>query len=383
MSIESSVGKLRNWLVTAALPFWSSVGFDSENGSFIERTDFDGVPLADAPRRAMVQARQIYVFAHAALLGWWPQGREIALAAAKNLIDVYHCPDGKSGWIFSATANGAIQDGRRDLYTHSFALFGLAWAYKLDPEPRFREIALATLLDLDQHLASPTGGYFTELPHNHSERRQSPHMHLFEAMLEWFEATGEAPFLARAAELRGMMGARFYQPGTGALAEYFDGSWAPIQGIAGRIWEPGHHFEWSWLLRRYSALIGRDGDTIAEALYAHAERYGFDAKNFVVDELLDDGTVHKASRRCWPHTEAIKANAAAYEAGDLRAASRAEAVIDRLMDTFLGRPIAGGWIDHVDPEGAPISSFIPASTLYHVFLTAAEADRVWGRGAQG
>jgi mannose/cellobiose epimerase-like protein (N-acyl-D-glucosamine 2-epimerase family) len=53
------------------------------------------------------------------------------------------------------------------------------------------------------------------------------------------------------------------------------------------------------------------------------------------------------------------------------------------MAVFLGRPVPGGWIDHVDANGAPIIDFMPASTLYHVFLAAAEADRVWGRQLKG
>ena len=36
-------------------------------------------------------------------------------------------------------------------------------------------------------------------------------------------------------------------------------------------------------------------------------------------------------------------------------------------------------MDHVDAEGAPLVDFMPASTPYHVFLAAAEADRVWGK----
>ena len=69
-------------------------------------------------------------------------------------------------------------------------------------------------------------------------------MHLFEAMLAWFEATGREMFLARAAELYGMMAARFFQHGTGMVpAEYFDGAWNPREGVHGRTAEPGHHFE--------------------------------------------------------------------------------------------------------------------------------------------
>ena len=226
---------------------------------------------------------------------------------------------------------------------------------------------------------SSTGGYHSVLPADHGKREQNPHMHLFEAMLAWFEATGREMFLARAAELYGMMAARFFQPETGILAEYFDGAWNPREGIHGRICEPGHHFEWSWLLRRYASLSGRGDSPIALALKAFGDRHGFDAEGLVVDQLLDDGRVHKPSRRCWPHTEAIKAEAAAAETGDTTAAARAAQTIDRLLTVFLGRPVTGGWIDHVDAKGAPIVDHMPASTLYHVFLAAAEADRVWGR----
>jgi mannose/cellobiose epimerase-like protein (N-acyl-D-glucosamine 2-epimerase family) len=376
---ERSAARLKRWVVDQALPLWGETGFDSARGSFVERLTFEGEPVHSAPRRAMVQARQIYVFSHAALLGWRPEGKVAALQVAHRLIDRYHGVDGSRGWVFSVHPDGAVHDAKRDFYTHAFALFGLAWAYKLAPEPRFLSAALNTLSVLDQHFESPTGGYHSVLPGDASKREQNPHMHLFEAMLAWFEATGREMFLARAAELYGMMAARFFQHRTGILAEYFDGSWNPREGIAGRICEPGHHFEWSWLLRRYAKLSGRGDSPIARALKQFGDRHGSDSEGFIVDELLDDGRVYKTSRRCWPHTELIKAEAAAAETGDREATARAAQTIDRLLAVFLGRPIAGGWIDHVDATGAPIVDAMPASTLYHVFLAAAEADRVWGK----
>ena len=376
---ERSVARLKSWVVDDALPLWGETGFDPARGSFVERLSFEGAPLLFAPRRAMVQARQIYVFSHAALIGWRAQGEAQALEAAHRLIDRYHMADGGHGWVFSVHPDGAVHDAKRDFYAHSFALFGLAWAYKLAPEPRFLSAALDTLSVLDRHFESPTGGYHSALPADHGKREQNPHMHLFEAMLAWFEATGREMFLARAAEIYGMMAARFFQPQTGTLSEYFDGAWNPREGIHGRICEPGHHFEWSWLLRRYAKLSGRANSPIAQALKAFGDRHGFDAEGFVVDELLDDGRVHKPSRRSWPHTEATKAEVAAAETGDAQAAARAARTIDRLLKVFLGRPVKGGWIDHVDANGAPLVDFMPASTLYHVFLAAAEADRVWGK----
>jgi len=373
-----AAARLKSWVIEEALPLWGEAGFDRARGSFVERLSFEGKPLLDKPRRAMVQARQIYVFSHAALIGWRPQGEAQALEAAHRLVDRYHGVDGGHGWVFSVHPDGAVCDPRRDFYAHAFALFGLAWAYRLAPEPRFLSAALATLDVLDRHFESPGGGYHSALPADQARREQNPHMHLFEAMLAWFEATGREMFLARAAELYGMMAARFFQHKTGILAEYFDGAWNPRNGVEGRVCEPGHHFEWSWLLRRYARLSGRADSPIAKALKAFADRYGYDAEGFVVDALIDDGRVHKPSRRSWPHAEAIKAEVAAAEAGDGQAAARAAGVIDRLFSVFLGRPVPGGWIDHVDARGAPLVDGMPASTLYHVFLAAAEADRLWG-----
>src|SRR6516165_516679 len=321
--VARSVARLRSWVIQEALPLWGETGFDSARGSFVERLTFEGKPLLHAPRRAIVQARQIYVFSHAALLGWRPEGEAIALKAAHRLIDRYHGVDGDHGWVFSVHPDGAVHDPKRDFYAHAFALFGLAWAYKLAPEPRFLSAALTTLGVLDEHFASPTGGYHSALPGDSGSREQNPHMHLFEAMLAWFEATGREEFLARAGDIHRMMAGRFFQSRTGILAEYFDGDWNPRAGTAGRICEPGHHFEWSWLLRRHARLRGQDDPLIAQALKAFGDRHGFDAEGFVVDQLLDDGRVHKASRRSWPHTESIKAEVAAAEAGDTDAPARA------------------------------------------------------------
>src|ERR1700726_2072646 len=102
------------WGVVGALPLGGEAGFDAARGSFVERLTFEGSPLISAPRRAMVQARQIYVFSHAALLGWRPEGKAAALEAAHRLIDRYHRVDGDRGWVFSVHPDGAVHDAKRD-----------------------------------------------------------------------------------------------------------------------------------------------------------------------------------------------------------------------------------------------------------------------------
>ena len=113
------MGRIRNWVLTEALPLWSCAGFDAAQGSFVERLSFQGEPLTATPRRAMVQARQIYCLSHAALQGWWPQGRDMAVGAAHRFIENYFEADGAHGWAFSVYPDGKVCDGKRDFYAHA------------------------------------------------------------------------------------------------------------------------------------------------------------------------------------------------------------------------------------------------------------------------
>ena len=60
-----------------------------------------------APRRVFVQARQIYCFAKAAQMGWYPEGREIALKGLEHLLTKAKAPDGRPGFVHTLTPDGA------------------------------------------------------------------------------------------------------------------------------------------------------------------------------------------------------------------------------------------------------------------------------------
>ena len=61
------------------------------------RLDPDGRADPAAPRRVFVQARQIYCYAKAAQMGWYPDGRAIALKGLDHLLAKAKAPDGKPG----------------------------------------------------------------------------------------------------------------------------------------------------------------------------------------------------------------------------------------------------------------------------------------------
>jgi mannose-6-phosphate isomerase len=164
----------------------------------------------------------------------------------------------------------------------------------------------------------------------------------------------------------GLFAGRFFQADPGVLIEYFDDRLVPASGVPGRVVEPGHHFEWIWLLRWYERESGTIVGRHVDALYRHAERYGSDRAGLIVDELLVDGSVKTASHRLWPMTEAIRAHLVEARLGRPGAAARAAALADLLFERFLSGAAAGGWIDRLDAAGRPATDFMPASSLYHL-----------------
>jgi mannose/cellobiose epimerase-like protein (N-acyl-D-glucosamine 2-epimerase family) len=374
--LRKALVPLQAWAKDTALPFWAAVGVDAARGGFHERLDLAGRPVVDVPKRLMVQGRQLYVYSHAASLGWFPEGRQLADRCAAYMLDKFYRADGKPGWIYSRAPDGSLGNPTRDGYAHAFALFGLSWYHRLTGDTQVTSVIDATIAYLDDAFAAKGGGYLDAVPPPDAIRRQNPHMHLFEAFIALSEALGAARYLGHATAMFELFASRFFQPSSGALCEYMDDALAPLPGAKGRICEPGHHYEWIWLLRRYQRLSGRDVEPYCAALYRHADQYGWDKAGFIVDALDFSGKVIAPSRRSWPHSEGAKANIVEGETGRSGCDQKAAQCVTRLMETFLARPIPGGWIDHVSTDGAPLIEFMPASTLYHVFGALTEVHRV-------
>jgi len=373
--LRRAVAPLFAWTKETALPFWGSVGVDEKRGGFHERLDLSGAPVPDVPKRLMVQGRQLYVFSHAAILGWHGDGR-LADRCVDYLLSSFYEADGEPGWVFALDPDGTIANPMRDAYAHAFVLFGLAWYYRLTGDAQILCVIDGTIRFLDEDLASPHGGYRDTATAPDAIRRQNPHMHLLEAFIALYEATGRDEYRQRGLQIFELFATRFFQSRTGTLCEYLTEELAPQPGQRGDIVEPGHHYEWVWLLRQLQRLTGERVEPYTSALYRYADVHGWDGEGLIVEELGSAGNVITASRRIWPLTEAAKANIAEGEHTSGTFDEKAAHCFDRLAARFLRRPIAAGWIDRITASGEAMVDFMPASTLYHVFCAIAEAARV-------
>jgi mannose/cellobiose epimerase-like protein (N-acyl-D-glucosamine 2-epimerase family) len=373
-ALARRAAEARSWLTTRCFPLWADHGL-TPAGLFPEVLSLDHDTLDKDLTRVRVQARQTYVFAEAWRLGWKPDtSARLVEAGAGILTGPAIAAGGLPGRILAADGSG-LKDASADLYDTAFVLFGLAEAAR-GPGPKQPAIdAARSILAALDRLARDTvhGGYAETLPAPDT-RLQNPHMHLLEACLSLHRADRDGGHLQRAAEIVALFESRFAAGGGGLLGERFNRDWSMPAGEAADIVEPGHQFEWVWLLHAYARLAGTSVPEAAARLYTFGVST-LDADGRACQEVTRSGAPHDASRRTWPQTEALKAHLAMFEARrDARFASAACRSFDVLMDEFLTED--GGWIDHFAADGSVSARDMPASTGYHVVLAFAELIRV-------
>ena len=162
------------------------------------------------------------------------------------------------------------------------------------------------------------------------------------------------------------------------LGEFFEATWNPASGPPGDHIEPGHHYEWVWLLDLYERLTGVDVGAEIDALYRSARRHGTDLRTGLVWDVVGrDGSAKQRSTRLWPQTEALKAHIAMHRRNpSADAAGLIPQVVRNLGGRFFRGCPAGAWVDQFDDSGVATADKIPTSSLYHVFMGFAELDRL-------
>lgn len=365
---------LIDWLRTTAFPFWAGIGVDRVTGGFVERLTPEGAVIDD-PRRARLVSRQIYAFAAAERLGWDGPAREIVRHGLDFLLT--RMMDGPAVAPMWRPGDAAPQIGF-DLYDQAFVLFGLAAAAAAGERPE--ELGERARAVRDRMIAGwkhPTAGFEESSPRS-LPLKANPHMHTLEAALAWSAVSDpDGGWAALADEIVELCLARFLDPDTGALREYFDGDWNAVSGDGQDGVEPGHQSEWAWLLIRWGLSRGRDDAlSAARRLIGVAEETGVSNQDLAVNELSPDLAVRDGRHRLWPQTERIKAAVAegwiALDDSDRDGArDRAERATRGLM-RFFDHPVAGAWWEHLGPDGTPAAEPTRASSLYHITCAALE-----------
>jgi mannose-6-phosphate isomerase len=349
--------QIRSHLWDQLLPLWKEHGVDRARGGFFNQLTHACEPAPGGAKRLLVQLRQIHAFAQAHLDGapdWTLETARHGWEFLRHYRDEQH-----GGWYLTASLAGEPLDTRKDCYAHAFVILALATLHRATGEREVlagAEHALEVLLD---KMRDPAGGFHASADEawrpQAGARLQNPQMHLFEALLALHEASGSGLELAR--ELLDLLRSRLVDE-RGCLFERFGADW---EADPGAPVEPGHQFEWVWLLAEYARLSGDDSAAaLADGMYAFGVRYGLDREHGgVFDELSSDGELRRDSKRLWPQTEHLHALA-------LRCPGELGGPLALVFERYVD-PQQGGWREHTDRTGRVTSTLMNATSVYHVY----------------
>jgi mannose-1-phosphate guanylyltransferase/mannose-6-phosphate isomerase len=353
--------RVRSWLFEEALPLWAQRAWDAQRGGFKEALSLrDPAVERGNFRRVRVQARQVYAFAHAKVLGWTGPADTLIADGLAYLYDKAWRDD--LGFAHTLGRDGAIIDGRMDTYDHAFALTALAWAHRAGVAADIpARIELIVNL-LDTRLAGEHGGYRND-DTGGLDLRANPHMHLLEAYLALYEAFDETRWLVRAQAIVELFERHIFDPVHDCVIEHFTPDWRAHPEQAARI-EPGHAYEWAVLLAKFERHSGRDLASWRRRLIVSADARGRDgAAGFALNCVTPTGQRIDAARRLWPQLEMLRARLVEPGATGLIEAGRQ---IEALFASYLADAGPGLWMDEYDAAGAAVAKDVPASILYHL-----------------
>jgi mannose-1-phosphate guanylyltransferase/mannose-6-phosphate isomerase len=369
-SLAGAAGRFSDWLRLKALPVWSTLGQNPE-GAFYEVLSLDGRTLS-LPRRARVQARQIFVYAVAGMMGWQGPWRSVVEGGLRTLYNDFLRPDGLCRTTLSP--DGAPLDETAYLYDQAFVLLALSTARSAGIEDPALEERAVRLREAMLAAAPESGGLVEAGAHPY---QANAHMHLLEACLAWEEGGGDAGWTALADRIVDLAMTRLIDHEGGFLREFFAADWTPAPGEDGRLVEPGHQFEWAWLLSRVGRLRSRPDITrAAERLYAVGRRGVTERPEIAIDALNDDGGVRSRRARLWPQTEWLKAALILTEsAADGERQRFMEDAAAALRALWLYLTPDGLWRDKHLPQGGFIDEPAPASSFYHILAAYGQLVR--------
>lgn len=364
----------RLWLLgqaSALFDFFEPASIDPRGGFFT--LDDRGMPLADGRRELHTATRLVHCFAIARLLG--RPGAERFIDHGMAYIWNAHRDGANGGYRWSTDDGG---DASKQAYGHAFVLLAAASAKVAGHPDADRLLADVTEVIRSRFWEERHGAVAEEFaadwsPHGDGYRGQNSNMHMTEALMAAFEATGEASYLAMAESIATRVIAMNAAENGWRVTEHFDAAWRPDPDYAnGDVFRPygttpGHSLEWTRLLLQLWQLGEERLEWLpdaAEALFLRAVTDAWDSRGGFVYTLDWDGAPRLRNRLWWPAAEGI--GAAAF-LNALRPAPDYEVWYRKVWDFVAGELVdraSGGWFTQPRDDGAdPL--FTGKPDLYH------------------
>lgn len=357
--------------------FFESPSINPKGGFF--ELDDEGVPLdADnSTRQIHVTARMVHCAVVGSLLGR-PGSDEIVDHGMRYIWEGHR--DAKHGGYVWGLDDHGVTNGSKQAYGHAFVLLAASSAKLVGHPLADKMLADVTQVINTRFWDDKTGSVKDEYNQDWSQllpyRGQNANMHMTEALMASYEATGNRDYLAKAERIAELIILKTAVPLGHRVAEHFDENWVLDRQYEGNEMfrpsgaTPGHWLEWArllyqlWILgeKRLNWMTGA-----ARELFRQSIDLGWDKTHGGFFYTLDwDNKPIMREKLWWPVSEAIGAAAyiSAYDNSDYF-----QAWYRKLWDYAENHVIdhaRGGWLSELREDLTPTSRlFVGKPDIYH------------------
>jgi sulfoquinovose isomerase len=347
-------------------------------GGFYELSD-DGAPLnpENATRQIHVTTRMIHCAVIGSLLG--RPGSDEVIDHGMRYLWEKHRDTRHGGYVWGLDDNGHT-DASKQAYGHAFVLLAGSSAKLVNHPLADKVLADASEVIETRFWDDKVGAVREEFGNDWSQistyRGQNSNMHLTEALMAAYEATGEQSYIKKATRISDLIIRRNAVGLDHRVAEHFHGDWSLDKDFKGSEMfrpsgtTPGHALEWSRLLFQLFVLGRKEHGWMTEAargLFNNAIDLGWDKVHGGFFYTLDwDNQPIMREKLWWPVAEAIGA-AAFIGAYDKNAYY--QQWYRKLWDFAENHVIdheRGGWISELKEDLTPTSRlFVGKPDIYH------------------
>ncbi|MFL0365873.1 AGE family epimerase/isomerase [Pseudobacillus sp. 179-B 2D1 NHS] len=312
--------------------FYAPRCVDKVFGGYINCFLDDGTICDYETKQLVGQARFVFIFSVASLLRPTQEYRQLAEHGISFLQN--HQRDHLHGGYYWELKGQSVTNSTKKAYGHAFVLLAAAMASKAGISSAVPIIA-DTFDVLERYFwREKEGLYLDEISADWSEispyRGQNANMHLCEAMITAYEATGKKYYLERAKRIAESIMFRLLPQSGGLIWEHYHEDWTIDwtynYGITKSELRPygfifGHSIEWSKLLLLIERLeLSNWRGLMAKSLFQSAIRLGLDRKNGgIYFSMAPGGSIIDSDKYYWVMAEALGASSlfAVYDRNEL------------------------------------------------------------------